>query len=78
MTDNRPHTEILTVPPLEELDGIEVSPELILAVTDVVLDEVAEWQNGPLDLCYPRAFFDAIRVKVATKASCATRRSTSR
>ena len=29
-----------------------------------VLDEVAEWQNRPLDLCYPLVFFDAIRVKV--------------
>ena len=30
---------------LEELYGIEVSPDLISAVTDAVLDEVAEWQN---------------------------------
>jgi len=29
-----------------------------------VLDEVAEWQNRPLDLCYPLVFFDAIRVKI--------------
>jgi putative transposase len=30
-----------------------------------VLDEVAEWQNRPLDICYPPlVFFDAIRVKV--------------
>ena len=49
---------------LEELYGIEVSPDLISAVTDAVLDEVAEWQNRPLDLCYPLVFFDAIRVKV--------------
>jgi putative transposase len=33
-------------------------------VTDAVLDEVAEWQNRPLDICYPLVFFDAIRVKV--------------
>ncbi len=49
---------------LEELYGIEVSPDLISAVTDAVLDEVAEWQNRPLDICYPLVFFDAIRVKV--------------
>jgi len=49
---------------LEELYGIEVSPDLISAVTDAVLDEVAEWQNRALDLCYPLVFFDAIRVKV--------------
>ncbi|MFY9958421.1 transposase, partial [Bradyrhizobium sp.] len=38
---------------LEELYGIDVSPDLISAVTDAVLDEVAEWQNRPLDICYP-------------------------
>ena len=47
-----------------ELYGIDVSPDLISAVTDAVLDEVAEWQNRPLDICYPLVFFDAIRVKV--------------
>ena len=36
---------------LEELYGIDVSPDLISAVTDAVLDEVAEWQNRPLDIC---------------------------
>ena len=40
---------------LKELYGIEVSPDLIAAVTDAVLEEVAEWQNRPLDLCYPLA-----------------------
>src|SRR3979409_785781 len=49
---------------LEELYGIDVSPDLISAVTDAVLEEVAEWQNRPLDICYPLVFFDAIRVKV--------------
>jgi putative transposase len=49
---------------LEELYGIDVSPDLISAVTDAVLEEVAEWQNRPLDACFPLVFFDAIRVKV--------------
>ena len=49
---------------LEELYGIEVSPDLISAVTDAVLDEVAEWQNRALESCYPLVFFDAIRVKI--------------
>jgi putative transposase len=49
---------------LEELYGIDVSPDLISAITDAVLDEVAEWQNRPLDICYPLVFFDAIRVKI--------------
>src|SRR6202047_1629174 len=49
---------------LEELYGIDVSPDLISAVTDAVLDEVAEWQGRPLDACYPLIFFDAIRAKI--------------
>jgi len=49
---------------LEELYGIDVSPDLISAITDAVLEEVAEWQSRPLDICYPLVFFDAIRVKV--------------
>jgi putative transposase len=49
---------------LRELYGIEVSPDLVSAVTDAVLDEIAEWQNRPLEALYPLIFFDAIRVKV--------------
>lgn len=49
---------------LEELYGIDVSPDLISAVTDAVLDEVAEWQSRPLDASYPLVFFDALRVKI--------------
>ena len=32
---------------LRELYGIEISPELVSAVTDAVLDEVAAWQARP-------------------------------
>lgn len=49
---------------VEELYGIDVSPDLISAVTDAVLEAVAEWQNRRLDAVYPLVFFDAIRVKV--------------
>jgi putative transposase len=49
---------------LEDLYGIEVSPDLISTVTDAVLETVAEWQGRPLDNCYPLVFFDAIRVKI--------------
>ena len=49
---------------LRELYGIEVSPDLVSAITDAVLDEVAEWQNRPLEALYPLVFLDAIRVKV--------------
>ena len=49
---------------LQELYGIEVSPDLISRVTDAVLEEVREWQNRPLDAVYPVVFFDALRVKI--------------
>ncbi|RKK00479.1 transposase, partial [Teichococcus wenyumeiae] len=46
---------------LRELYGIEVSPDLISAVTDAVLDEISAWQNRPLEPVYPVVFFDALR-----------------
>jgi putative transposase len=49
---------------LREIYGLEVSPDLVSAVTDAVLEEVAEWQNRPLEALYPLVFLDAIRVKV--------------
>jgi putative transposase len=49
---------------LAELYGIDVSPDLISAVTEAILDEIAEWQNRPLEAVYPLVFFDALRVKV--------------
>jgi putative transposase len=49
---------------LLDLYGIEVSPDLISAVTDAVLDEVAQWQERPLEPVYPLVYFDALRVKV--------------
>ncbi len=33
-------------------------------MTDAVLDEVAEWQNRPLEALYPLVFLDALRVEV--------------
>jgi putative transposase len=49
---------------LREIYGLEISPDLVSAVTDAVLDEVAEWQNRPLEAFYPLVFLDALRVKV--------------
>jgi transposase-like protein len=49
---------------LKELYSIDESPDLISTVTDAVLDEVAIWQERPLDPVYPLVFFDAIRVKI--------------
>jgi hypothetical protein len=49
---------------LRDLYGIEASPDLVSAVTDAVLEEIAEWQNRPLEALYALVFFDALLVKV--------------
>ena len=49
---------------LRDLYGIEVSPDLVSAVTVAVLEEISEWQNRPLEALYALVFFDALRVKV--------------
>ena len=49
---------------LKELYGVEVSPSLISAVTDSVLEDVQTWQSRRLDRFYPVIFLDALHLKV--------------
>ncbi len=49
---------------LEEMYGSAVSPALISAVTDAVLEEVTAWQNRPLEPVYPIVYLDAIHLKM--------------
>ena len=49
---------------LAEIYGAEVSPALVSAVTNVVTDEITEWQNRPLDAFYAILYIDALVVKV--------------
>jgi putative transposase len=49
---------------LKELYGTEVSPALISAVTDAVLEDVRAWQARPLEAVYPIVYLDAIHVKL--------------
>jgi putative transposase len=49
---------------VRELYGIDVSPDLVSAVTDSVIDEVTAWQARPLEPTYAIVFFDALRVKI--------------
>jgi len=49
---------------LRELYGTEISPELVSAVTDAVLEEVSQWQTRPLESMYALVFFDCLRVKI--------------
>src|ERR1043165_7630526 len=53
---------------LRELYGIEGSPDLVSAVTDAGLDEIAAWRARPLEPVYPLVFFDALRVKIREEA----------
>jgi|TARA_B100000315_G_C14520993_1_gene561523 putative transposase len=49
---------------LEEIYGVEVSPDLISSVTNDVMSDLKEWQNRPLEEIYPIVYFDAIRIKI--------------
>lgn len=59
---------------LKELYGVKVSPALISAVTDSVMEDVRAWQSRPLDAFYPVLYLDAIHLKIRTSGhvqSCA-------
>jgi len=49
---------------LEEIYGVEISPDLISSVTEAVIEEVREWQSRPLESVYPIVYLDALRVKI--------------
>jgi len=49
---------------LAEVYDASVSKQTISAITDRVLEGMAEWQNRPLDPVYPVIFIDAINVKI--------------
>ena len=47
---------------LQQVYGVEVSPETISNITDSVMADVREWQTRPLEKSYPILFLDALRV----------------
>ena len=47
---------------LQNVYGVEVSPELISNITESVMADVREWQSRPLEKSYPILFLDALRV----------------
>lgn len=49
---------------LQECYQIPVSADVITAVTDAVLEELAQWQERPLEPVYVAVAFDALRVKI--------------
>jgi transposase-like protein len=57
---------------LKELYGVDVSPSLISAVTDAVLEDVIAWQARPLDVVYPVVYLDAIHLKLRSEGHVQT------
>jgi putative transposase len=58
---------------LQEIYGVEVSPDLISTVTDGVIDEVRTWQSRPLDPLYPILYLDALQVKIKSEGRVANK-----
>ncbi len=49
---------------LEELYGVDVSPELISKVTDAVLEDVSKWRTRPLAAVWPIVYLDAMVIRI--------------
>jgi putative transposase len=53
---------------LESVDWVaELFPASGCTVTDAVVTEVTAWQSRPLEPLYPVVFFNALRVRFATR-----------
>lgn len=52
---------------LEEIYGVDVSPDLVSRATDAVVDELKAWQKRPLERVYPIVYLDALMVKIRDK-----------
>jgi transposase-like protein len=56
---------------IEDMYGFKVSHEMVSNMTDKIMDRVNEWQNRPLEACYPFVFVDCmyVTIKDGIKAS---------
>ena len=52
---------------LEEIYGVNVSPDLISRATDEIVAELTAWQNRPLEPLYLVAYIDAMVIKIRDK-----------
>ena len=52
---------------LEELYGVDVSPDLISRATESVVEELKAWQSRPLERVYLVVYLDALVLKVRDK-----------
>jgi putative transposase len=53
---------------LEEIYGVDVSPDLISRVTDAVVEQLRTWQSRPLEPVYLVVYLDALVVKIRDKS----------
>lgn len=60
---------------LEDVYGVDVSPDLISQVTDAVVDELRAWQSRPLEAVYLVVYLDALVVKIRDKGGPVTNKS---
>lgn len=49
---------------VEEIYGIGISPELVSAITDRVIEYVTVWQSRPLEATYAVVYIEVLRVKI--------------
>jgi transposase-like protein len=49
---------------VQQLYGLNLSPDLISTITDEVLDEVEQWQQRPLESMYRIVYYDGLRLKI--------------
>lgn len=53
---------------LQEVYGVDVSPDLISQVTDSIVEELDAWQQRPLESVYCIVYIDALVVKIRSKS----------
>jgi transposase-like protein len=52
---------------VQEIYGVEISPQFVSRVTEELQQQIVEWQSRPLDRVYPLIFVDGLRVPVRTE-----------
>jgi putative transposase len=51
---------------VQEIYGVEVSPQFVSRVTEQLQQQITEWQSRPLERVYPIVFVDGLRVAIRT------------
>jgi putative transposase len=57
---------------VQEIYGVEISPQFVSRVTGELQQQIVEWQNRPLERVYPIVFVEGLRVAVRTTKMAAS------